>query len=55
MCPNGASTPAVLDSLDGAVGFLAGLSLLFREPCESFLLCLRTEMVKVILIAADGS
>lgn len=52
MCPNGASTPAGLGTLAGAVGFLAGLSLLFTEPCESFLLCLQMGMVKAILLMA---
>lgn len=44
----------MLGALAGAVGFLAGLSLLFTEPCKSFLLCLRMEMVKAILTAAHA-
>lgn len=54
MCSNGASTPAVLGALACAVGFLAGLSLLFTDPYKNFLLCLQTEMVKAILLMAAG-
>lgn len=62
MCPDGASTLAVLHALAGAVEFLAGLSLLFTEPGMSLLLSLQscpgnlqTKMVKAILPATDCS
>ncbi|KAF2976635.1 hypothetical protein EK904_002025, partial [Melospiza melodia maxima] len=52
MCSSGASTPAVPGALACAVGFLAGLTLLFTDPYKNFLLCLQTEMVKAILLMA---